>query len=166
MRKLLNLHTVSDFHVGMLANAEESGDDWDVKIAEDLFNAWFVQSLKSAPDARVGVISLLGDILHTDSLVPATPASGHVLDADSRYFKMVAVAMRMVRRAIDLSLQKYPEVNVVISQGNHDETGMLWLTAAIQALYENEPRLIVDASPDVFKMIRHGKSILFFSPRT
>lgn len=162
MRNLLNLHSIADLHVGMLANAEESGDDWDAKKAESLLNSWIVQSLQSAPDAHTGVLSLLGDLLHSDSLVPATPASGHVLDADSRYFKMIDVAMRMVRFAIDACLRRYPQVRVVISQGNHDETGMLWLTAAIAALYENEPRLTVDASPDVFKMVRHGKTILFF----
>lgn len=32
--KLLNLYTVSDFHLGMLAWADESGDDWGMKIVE------------------------------------------------------------------------------------------------------------------------------------
>ncbi|EDF0606879.1 winged helix-turn-helix domain-containing protein, partial [Salmonella enterica subsp. enterica serovar Enteritidis] len=66
--KLLNLYTVSDFHLGMLAWADESGDDWDMKIAEDLFSRWFDAAFQKAPDAGVGVINLLGDFAHFDSL--------------------------------------------------------------------------------------------------
>ena len=66
--KLLNLYTVSDFHLGMLAWADESGDDWDMKIAEDLFSRWFDAAFQKAPDAGTGVINLLGDFAHFDSL--------------------------------------------------------------------------------------------------
>lgn len=159
---LVNLYTISDFHLGMLANAEESGEDWDVKIAEQMFIDWFNAACESSPSAQTGVISLLGDLLHTDSLAPMTPASGHVLDADSRYFKMIEVAMRMVRRAVEIAATHHPKVHIVISQGNHDETGMLWLTAALDAMYDDEPRIVVDTSPDVYKMYRHGKTALFF----
>ena len=74
--RLVNLFTISDFHLGMLANAEESGEDWDVKIAEELFVKWFSSACKNSPDADTGIISLLGDLLHTDSLAPMTSASG------------------------------------------------------------------------------------------
>ncbi|MCW4574178.1 hypothetical protein OOJ74_09275, partial [Venenivibrio stagnispumantis] len=51
VKPLLNLYTISDFHLGMMACAEESGSDFDVKIAEKLFNDWFTYALKHAPDA-------------------------------------------------------------------------------------------------------------------
>lgn len=44
----------------MLAWADESGDDWDMKIAEDLFSRWFDAAFQKAPDAGTGVINLLG----------------------------------------------------------------------------------------------------------
>ncbi len=34
---LLSLLTITDFHLGMYAYAAESGEDWDVKIARDVF---------------------------------------------------------------------------------------------------------------------------------
>ncbi|QOQ37706.1 calcineurin-like phosphoesterase [Klebsiella phage MEW1] len=159
---LCNLYTVSDFHLGMLACLEESGEDWDIKIAENMFVNWFSAAVEISPWSHTAVVSLLGDLMHTDSLAPVTPASGHVLDADSRYFKMIRVTMRMVRRAIEIVALKHPRVHIVVSQGNHDETGMLWLTGALEMMYGHDDRVTVDTSPDVFKMFRHGDTVLFF----
>ncbi|TNG07981.1 winged helix-turn-helix domain-containing protein [Salmonella enterica subsp. enterica serovar Heidelberg] len=160
--KLLNLYTVSDFHLGMLAWADESGDDWDMKIAEDLFSKWFDAAFQKAPDAGVGVINLLGDFAHFDSLDTVTPASGHVLDADTRYQKLVRYMIRMVRRVVNMALVKHKSVRLLIVQGNHDESGMIWLAEMFNTLYDNEPRVFVDTSPDVYKMVQHGKTTLFF----
>lgn len=160
--KLLNLYTVSDFHLGMLAWADESGDDWGMKIAEDLFSRWFDAAFQKAPDAGTGVINLLGDFAHFDSLDAVTPASGHVLDADTRYQKLVRYMIRMVRRVVDMALVKHKNVRLLIVQGNHDESGMIWLAEMFSTLYDNEPRVFVDTSPDVYKMVQHGKTTLFF----
>ncbi|EDF0091280.1 metallophosphoesterase [Salmonella enterica] len=160
--KLLNLYTVSDFHLGMLAWADESGDDWDMKIAEDLFSRWFDAAFQKAPDAGVGVINLLGDFAHFDSLDAVTPASGHVLDADTRYQKLVRYMIRMVRRVVNMALVKHKNVHLLIVQGNHDESGMIWLAEMFNTLYDNEPRVFVDTSADVYKMVQHGKTTLFF----
>lgn len=159
---LCNLYTVSDFHLGMLACLEESGEDWDIKIAENMFVNWFSAAVEISPWSHTAVVSLLGDLMHSDSLAPVTPASGHVLDADSRYFKIIQVTMRMVRRAIEIVALKHPQVHIVVSQGNHDETGMLWPTSALEMMYGHDDRVTVDTSPDVFKMFRHGDTVLFF----
>lgn len=161
--KLLNLYTVSDFHLGMLAWGDESGDDWDMKIAEDLFSRWFDAAFQKAPDSGTGVINLLGDFAHFDSLVAVTPASGNVLDADTRYQKLVRYMIRMVRRVVDMALVKHKNVRLLIVQGNHDESGMIWLAEMFSTLYDNEPRVFVDTSPDVYKMVQHGKTTLFFT---
>ena len=159
---LLNLYTVSDFHLGMLAWADETGDDWDMNIAEDLFARWFDAAFIQAPDAATGVINLLGDFAHFDSLDAVTPASGHILDADTRYQKLVRYMIRMVRRVISMALVKHKLVKLVIVQGNHDESGMIWLAEMFHTLYGNEPRVLVDTSADVYKMVQHGKTTLFF----
>lgn len=159
---LLNLYTVSDYHLGMLAWGEESGDDWDLSIARDLFYKWFGAAFETSPAARVGVINLLGDFAHFDGLEAVTNASGHVLDADTRYQKLVRYMIQMVKSVVSMALQKHEEVRLLIVQGNHDESGMIWLAEMFNALYVDEPRVIVDTDPDVYKMIEHGKTSLFF----
>jgi predicted phosphodiesterase len=161
-KKLLNLYTVSDFHLGMLSWADETGDDWDMKIAEGLFAKWFDAAFQMAPDAGTAVINLLGDLAHFDSLDAVTPASGHVLDADTRYQKLVRTMIRMVRRVVEMALVKHPTVKLLVVQGNHDESGMIWMAEMFSTLYDNEPRVFVDTSADVYKMVQHGKTTLFF----
>lgn len=161
-KKLLNLYTVSDFHLGMLSWADETGDDWDMKIAEELFAKWFDAAFQQAPDAGTAVINLLGDLAHFDSLDAVTPASGHVLDADTRYQKLVRTMIRMVRRVVDMALVKHQTVKLLVVQGNHDESGMIWMAEMFSALYDQEPRVFVDTSADVYKMVQHGKTTLFF----
>ena len=162
-KKLLNLYTVSDFHLGMLAWADETGADWDMKIAETLFAKWFDAAFQQAPAAGTAVINLLGDLAHFDSLDAVTPASGHVLDADTRYQKLVRYMIRMVRRVVEMALVKHKTVKLLIVQGNHDESGMIWLAEMFSTLYDNEPRVFVDTSADVYKMVQHGKTTLFFT---
>ncbi len=162
-KKLLNLYTVSDFHLGMLAWADETGADWDMKIAETLFAKWFDAAFQQAPAAGTAVINLLGDLAHFDSLDAVTPASGHVLDADTRYQKLVRYMIRMVRRVVEMALVKHKTVKLLIVQGNHDESGMIWLAEMFSTLYDNEPRVYVDTAADVYKMVQHGKTTLFFT---
>ncbi len=161
-KKLLNLYTVSDFHLGMLAWADETGADWDMKIAETLFAKWFDAAFQQAPAAGTAVINLLGDLAHFDSLDAVTPASGHVLDADTRYQKLVRYMIRMVRRVVEMALVKHKTVRLLIVQGNHDQVGMIWLAEMFSTLYSNEPRVYVDTAADVYKMVQHGKTTLFF----
>lgn len=162
-KKLLNLYTVSDFHLGMLSWADETGADWDMKIAEDLFVRWFDAAFQQAPEAGTAVVNILGDMAHFDSLDAVTPASGHVLDADTRYQKLVRTMIRMVRRVVEMALVKHQTVKLLIVQGNHDESGMIWLAEMFSTLYDNEPRVFVDTSADVYKMVQHGKTTLFFT---
>ncbi|QAX92080.1 hypothetical protein vBSsoS008_073 [Shigella phage vB_SsoS_008] len=51
------------------------------------------------------------------------------------------MAIRSVRRAIDKMLEKHKEVDIQVISGNHDQSGMIWLSAALAAFYEDEPRV-------------------------
>jgi hypothetical protein len=73
---LLNLYVITDAHVGMLAWDKESGEDWDLKIAEYTLVKCFERMIETAPAAESCVISELGDFLHFDSLKPVTPEHG------------------------------------------------------------------------------------------
>lgn len=159
---LCNLYTFSDFHLGMLAQEEEGGADWDLKIAErtliDSFSAMVAQS----PRARAAVVNIQGDMLHTDGLLPVTPAHRHILDADGRFSRIVSVAIRSIRAIVQLALRKHNEVHLVICEGNHDEASSVWLRLLFQALYENEPRITVNASELPFYVFEWGQTMLGF----
>jgi len=159
---LLNCFIITDYHFGMLAWHEETGADWDLQIAEDTLYRWFSAALKSAPKASVGVLAQLGDFLHYDSLESITPSSGHILDADSRFQKVVRVVIRATRRVIREMLKRHDAVHVLMAEGNHDIASSIWLREMFQVIYEDEPRVTVDVSPDPYYCYEFGKTSLFF----
>lgn len=161
-QQLLNLFVLTDYHLGMLSWGEESGEDYDVKIAEDLAIRWLEAAIDRAPSAGTAVLAQLGDFLHWDGLDAVTPSSGHVLDADTRFEKLVRVAIRVIRRIINRLLETHSHVHVICAEGNHDMASSIWLREMLSVLYENEPRLTVDTNPDPYYCVQHGKVTLFF----
>lgn len=159
---LLNLHVITDTHIGMFANDSEGGESWNSEKAEAFLARWLAVSIWRAPPARRGVLLCLGDILHTDGLMPVTPASGHVLDADLRYGDMVRMAIRTVRRGVEEMLKRYIQVDMVIVGGNHDPGGSIWLRELFILLYADEPRINVLNDQGEYAAIEHGGTALFF----
>jgi hypothetical protein len=161
--QLATLYTLTDSHVGMLAWRKEGGADWDLKIAESTLVGCFAQMVQSSPNAKIGFVNQLGDFLHYDSATaPVTPQSGHVLDADGRFSQMVTVAVRVLRRIVDLALAKHEKVVVLMAEGNHDIASSVWLRVMFRALYENEPRVEVVDSELPYYAYQHGKTLLAF----
>jgi hypothetical protein len=146
----------------MLAWHKEGGADWDLGIAERTLFGCFEQMIASAPPAESCIVNQLGDFLHYDGLSPVTPTSGHVLDSDGRFSKMVAVAIKLLRRIVDLALLKHSRVTVIMAEGNHDMASSVWLRLMFKALYENEPRLTVLDCELPYYALQHGKTMLAF----
>lgn len=157
---LCTLYTVTDYHVGMRAWGAECGEDWDLQIAERVLLGAFERLVAGSPRSRVGVVAELGDWMHFDSLLAVTPTSGHVLDADSRLSKVVGVAVKLLRRLIDMALLHHETVVVVVAEGNHDMASAVWLRHIIRLLYEREPRVQLIDSELPFYVYRHERVML------
>lgn len=158
---LLNLYPITDFHIGSKSWSEECGDDWDLKIAEDLLVRWFSTAIQQSPNAKVGCLAILGDFCHIDGLEAITPTGKNLLDSDTRFQLIVRVAIRSLRRIISILLQKHETLNVIIAEGNHDIASSVWLREMLSSLYTDEPRITVNDSPDIFYCYEHGDTSLF-----
>ena len=159
---LCTVYTLTDCHVGMLAWHREGGADWDLTIAERTLVGCFQAMIASAPTSAIGVVNQLGDFLHFDGLSAVTPTSGHILDADGRFGKLVETAIRILRQVIDLALTKHERVHVIMAEGNHDLASSVWLRKMFAALYEKEPRVTVDDSELPYYCLQHGATMLGF----
>lgn len=160
LRRLMACYPIGDAHIGMRAWREECGEDWDLAIAERVQVGAMKALVEGAPPAAKATIVNLGDWYHFDSMEPVTSRSGHVLDADGRYAKMVAVGIKVMRQCIESALAKHKSVHVINVIGNHDDTGALWLSAALAHIYEREPRVTIDTSPAPFTYFRHGRTLV------
>jgi hypothetical protein len=159
---LAHLFVITDYHAGMLAWHEEVGADWDLQIAEDTLVKWFAQAIEQSSQADVAVFAQLGDFLHFDSLEAVTPASRHILDADTRFQKLVRTVIRVIRRVVRMLLEKYPKVHIKWCDANHDPASSAWMREFLTALYDKEPRIEVDNSADTYYCFEWGKTALFF----
>lgn len=159
---LATLYTLTDCHIGMLSWDKETGHDWDLTIAEACLAGTLIRMIDASPPAKVGIVNELGDFEHFDSLTPMTPTNHHVLDADSRFQKMIHVSIRILRRVIEHALTKHEMVYVQIKEGNHDPAASAWKRVMFSMLYANNPRVVIDMSPNPYTIHEHGKTLLGF----
>jgi hypothetical protein len=157
---LCNLYTFTDYHLGMLAWHKEGGSDWNISIAEKTILAALIQMVNQSPNAHTAVLNIQGDFLHTDGKTPVTPASKHVLDADSRFPKIRRSAIRIIRSLVAICLQRHQEVHLIIAEGNHDEESAGWLSDLFSVHYEEEPRVTVSDSVLPFYVFEWGNTML------
>ncbi len=161
---LLNLYVLTDYHLGMMAWHEETGvDDWDLRKAEEMLIAWIDNGIDRSPNAGTAVLGQLGDFLHWDGMDAVTPAHRNVLDADTRFQKVVRMAIRLLRYIIGRLLSKYAKVVLIQTGGNHDPASTVWLREFFAAFYEDEPRIVVDNGADSYFCYEFGQTSLFFN---
>lgn len=159
---LMTLYTVTDYHVGMYAWGKETGEDWDLKIAEDTLLQAASFLMHASPPAKTAVINQLGDFQHFDSLEAVTPTNNHRLDADTRLPKIIKVATRLIRAMVDMALEKHDKVILVLKEGNHDIVSSIWFRVLFGMFYENEPRVQVVDDETPFTAFNHGNTFLGF----
>lgn len=161
--QLLNCYVITDFHIGMMGWGEETGDDdWDTKIAEEMLMAWFDRAIDLAPDSKACVFAQIGDFLHWDGFDAVTPASKHLLDADTRFQRLVRVSIRLIRYCIERLRAKHETVYIIMADANHDPAGEAWLREWLSVFYEDEPRVVVDTTADSYYCHEFGATSLFF----
>ena len=157
---LLNLHIMTDIHLGMRAWSEECGANWDMDICERVVVGTQQKLLTRSPRAGTGFLMQLGDAFHYDGQLPVTPTSNHVLDVDSRHQLMIRTGIRLFRTVINLMLEKYERVILLHCQGNHDLASAAWLQEWFSVLYEDEPRIQVIVNPNPYYAYVHRKVLL------
>jgi hypothetical protein len=161
-QNLLSLLTITDFHLGMYAWEAETGDDWDLEIAQSVFLNSIHDMIEASPKSGTGLLCQLGDFLHWDGILSVTPSSGHILDADTRYGKLVELAMSVMAEAVRMMLKKFNRVVVVSAEGNHDISGSIWLRKYIKHIFADEPRLEVIDNEFPYYAYLHGETMLAF----
>jgi hypothetical protein len=157
---LCNLHILTDYHLGMLAWPPETGEAWDIEIASQVLVDAFAEMIERSPKAETGIFLQLGDFLHYDSKKPVTPASGHHLDSDSRPGKVVGAALDLCASIISMMLKKYPKVEIMVMEGNHDEYSSIWLRQCLAQIFKANDRANVQNIDFPYAAYLHGKVMI------
>lgn len=157
---LLSVYVLTDVHHGLLSWGEETGDDYDISIGSARLRKCMTDLVAQAPASSEALILNLGDYFHSNDSTNATPASKHVLDIDSRFYKVVTTGVRLFMDCIDLALQKHQRVRVRCLPGNHDPEASITLTVALAAFYHADPRVTVEQDPSEFFFHLFGKNLI------
>lgn len=147
---LLTNYIITDFHLGMYAWHLETGDDWDMKIAQEVLLNAISDMMIQSPDSHTAVFSNIGDLMHWDGLLAVTPMNKHVLDADTRFDLLVESAINILEKAVEMLLHKHHHVHVIHAEGNHDPASSSWLRRVTKRAFRDNPRVSVETSPFPF----------------
>lgn len=156
---LLSVYPVGDPHVGLLAWHEDAGENFDLKIAERNLVGAFGHLIALSPPSRRALLIFIGDNTHSDGQANTT-TKGTRVDVDGRTILMARVFVDICRRSIALALTKHEHATIIIERGNHDELLSAMLAFALSLLYESEPRVTVDVSPEMFHWYRFGEVLI------
>lgn len=156
----LTLYPLADWHIGMFAWGRETQANWDLKIAERVIGGAAAELVAQAPRSGTAIVLGGGDLIHSDSQDNRTSRSGHALDVDGRYPKVVQAAARLLVGLVEAALARHESVIVRILKGNHDEHASVAVAYFLLAWFRNEPRVSVDDDPSLFFRHRFGKVLL------
>lgn len=156
---LLTCYPVGDPHIGLLAWHEDAGVNFDMNIAERNLVAAFDHLVRLAPASKDALLIYVGDNAHADSQSNTT-TKGTRVDADGRTIKMARRVVRTIRRNVASVLRKHERCRIIIERGNHDELISALIALGLALLYENEPRVSVDESPEMYHWWRFGSVLI------
>lgn len=157
--------SINDLHSGSLAWGAETGyGDWDLSIAMERMRNWLGRLLDHVREEGVDEIILYynGDTLHANGQVPMTATHGtnHILDTDSRHFKVVDTTGENLIFTTDIAAQ-IAKVRLVIKRGNHDGDSYLSLLQGAKWRYHNQPNVEVEMDPNAYWAHIFGKVAIF-----
>lgn len=141
---------IFDAHVGMYADEKETRDEnYDCDIASKrMVEAAEGLALRSNRPSKC-VLVFGGDMMHSDNRSNQTEASGHVLDVDTRYHRVVQYLIKACREVVDIVATIAAEVEIVVLEGNHSWHSEVWLARVLEAYYSQckNIKVITKSSP-------------------
>jgi hypothetical protein len=158
-KDMITLYPLGDPHIGMLSWAPETGDHFDVAIAVRELLECVRQLVEGAASTYECIITNLGDFMHAQDDSNKTPGHGNQLDVDGRHARVLDAGHAVLRGIVDLALTKHHIVRVRNLPGNHDPRVSAELAMWLRAVYENEPRVIVEDAYAAHQYDVFGKNL-------
>lgn len=166
-RKVTGAHllqiSMHDAHFGKLGWSQETGQNYDLKIAERLFHEVAMDLLGKArgfPLERVRLIAG-NDHFHVDGHAMQT-TNGTPQDADGRLPKIFKTGTHAYIRLIDALLPVAP-IEIIWCPGNHDYHLSLWMVQVLAAHYRHCKGVTVDDSLRSRKAAVYGQTLICYT---
>jgi len=154
---------IADHHWGKLTTKEETGEEYNVKIASKIF--------KDAIDYKINelgkhslekIVFVTGnDAIHTDSFITNTTTAGTNQDSDGKLYETFREASKVIIESIN-KLQKLAPVDCILIHGNHGRMGEFYLGEVLTAYYHNNPNVTIDNKNISRKYYKFGTVLISY----
>lgn len=153
----------ADVHIGKLARAYETGDEYNsqVAVARVMEGVRSLLAYASFHSAEKIVLTIGGDIMHVDNK-RRTTTSGTPQDTDVMWYDQYKFALKLY---VDIIEQLIPiaDVHVVHNMSNHDNVMGWCLAQNIQAWFNTCKNVTFDVSPNPRKGLLWGRCLVVFT---
>jgi len=149
--------TYVDPHNGLLAWQNESGENYDLKIAQERFLkcAWDIVSRCKHKKIKRIILCMLGDILHTAN-DNQTTEKGTFQSVDGRYVKITDTTEATIVNVIAI-LKSIAPVEVVWVSGNHSRISEYLVMRSVEKSFSD---VKFDIAPNPIKSIKIGNALI------
>lgn len=152
-----------DIHFGRLAWGEETGDDFDINIAQNAVNSVIEQLLSFTAKYNISKILLpLGNDFYNSDNNADTTTRGTPQQEDTRWQKTFRRGRELAQQMID-SCAAIAPVDILIIPGNHDQQRSFYLGEVLEAWYANNENVEIDNRAASRKYYQYGKSLIGFA---
>lgn len=159
--KLLEVN-IFDLHLGKVAWKEETGSNYDLDTACELFMKavrFFVEKAKLANVERI-LFPIGNDFFNSDNAHPySRTTKGTPQEEDTRWHRTFRTGRNLVVQAVT-ELATVAPVDVVIIPGNHDVERSFYLGDSLEAWFHNNENVRIDNSASPRKYYNYGKVLL------
>ncbi len=155
--------SIWDHHFGKLAWGRETGENYDLKIAEKIYSEAAHELIEKSRGFNIEriVLPIGQDFFHVDGPLNTTTA-GTPQDVDGRLAKIFATGQRALINLVDLLMGIAP-VHVLWVPGNHDWYTSWYLIKVLEAHYRHTRTVTVDSSEMPRKHIEYGVNLLGYT---
>jgi hypothetical protein len=164
-KKYLLELSLPDLHIGKLSWEDESGENYDTKIAIERYNQSVAKLLDHVRHYKNEIEEILlpigNDLFNIDNKNNMTTA-GTPQHVDSRWQQMFQKAKGLLINNINDLMQIAP-VRVLMVSGNHDMQTVFYLGSVLEAYYRNTDKVTIDNSPTQRKYHSYGINLIGFT---
>jgi hypothetical protein len=150
----------ADIHIGKLARAFETGEEYNTKIATERVMDGVSGLIQKASSFNKDKILLIigNDILHVDTPKRQT-TSGTPQDTDGMWYDNFLAAKTLYQNVIEMLLPLAP-IHVQYDPSNHDYTNGFFLADSIKSWFRNTKNITFNTSPQHRKYTRYHKNLI------
>jgi len=153
----------ADIHIGKLASAFETGEEYNSEVAINRVHEGVDGILKKAKGIDIDRIVFVAgnDILHVDGNKNAT-TKGTPQETDVMWYDAFLKAMKLYMDILK-KLIKIADVEYVHCMSNHDYVNGWMLSQCVEAYFKNHGNITFDNSPKHRKYLRYGENLIGLS---